>query len=47
MDYHETYDNFIIQIAKTVADPEISKRGGPLCRPPWMNGEEKLRFKMV
>lgn len=47
MGYHETHDNFIIQIAKIVAYLEILKRAGALCRPSWMNGEEKLRFKIV
>ena len=29
------------------ADPEILKRGGALCQPPWLAGEEKFRFQMA
>ena len=29
------------------ADPEILKRGGALCRPPWLADEEIVRFQMV
>ena len=29
------------------ADPEILKRGGALCWPPWLADEEKFRFQMV
>ena len=29
------------------ADPEIFKRGGALCRPLWLAGEENFRFQMV
>ena len=29
------------------ADPEILKRGGALCRPPWLADEESFRFQMV
>ena len=29
------------------ADPEILKRGGALCRSPWLANEENFRFQMV
>ena len=29
------------------ADPEILKRGGTLCWPPWLAAEENFRFQMV
>ena len=28
-------------------DPEILKRGGGLCRPPWLYDEENFRIQMV
>ena len=28
-------------------DPEILKRGGTLCRPPWLVDKENFRFQMV
>ena len=31
----------------TGADPEILKRGGALCRPPWLADEDNFRFQMV
>ena len=32
---------------KLGADPEILKRGGALCWPPWLAGEKNYRFQMV
>ena len=29
------------------ADPDILKRGGTLCWPPWLTEEENLRLQMV
>ena len=29
------------------ADPEILKRGGALCQPPWLVEKENFRFQMV
>ena len=37
----------ILLTTLTEADPEILKRGGALCRPPWLADEENFRFQMV
>ena len=29
------------------ADPEILKREGPVCRPPWLADKENCRFQIV
>ena len=29
------------------AEPGFLKRGGALCRPPWLAGEKNFRFQMV
>ena len=35
---------YLIHIKNTGADPEILKRGGTLCRPPWLADEDILGF---
>ena len=39
----------LMEIERGVAgvDPEIFKRGAPLCRPPWLATEENFRFQMA
>ena len=39
--------NYLNIYSRTGADPEILKRGGALCRPPWLDNEENFRFQMV
>ena len=35
-------ENYYKPVRVTGADPEISKRGDALCRPPWLDDEENL-----
>ena len=36
--------NYRLRLQKSGADPEILKRRGALCRPPWLADEENFTF---
>ena len=36
-----------LDLPKKTQDPEILKKGGALCRPPWLADEENFRFQIV
>ena len=47
LDGDNSLDLVIDTLVLTGADPEILKKGGALCRPPWLADEENFRFQMV